>query len=229
MTLLADRFRQLAQPQTVVANPAFVAEGVYAVVGIADLTLTLPAGIVTGDLLIAMLETRNNETDPTPTSDWTSFPAIHVDDSLASQNFKTAHHTYFQSYTGTAPNLTFPGNTDHLSGVIVAYRNVASVGTPVTDFTDLNITAHTQPGVTTTQANSIVLFGYSLAFNRTVSNKAIANVTIDNDNDHNHTTNGNGHLGWASGDLAIAGPSGDLTFNTNNNVRASSMAIELKG
>lgn len=158
-----------------IAAPVFVDAGTVAhVSNNTTITPTLPASLVNGNILVAMVAVSANRTFTFPAG-WT--PIDHFNDG----NVSAAYAYRVVDGSETDPAITWTTNTDaaakiwQFSGAVFIGPNLAKVGDPG------NTATLTNPGIATTADNSLVVL---LAFgnNGTISGTPTSYTSFSNEN-----------------------------------------------
>jgi type II secretory pathway pseudopilin PulG len=221
------------------ATVAFVAAGAVASNG-AAITPALPAGIVTGDILLLFLETSNqaisisNQNGGT----WTAVTNSPQSTGTAAGSTGARLTAFWSRYNGTqgAPTTSDSGN--HQLGRIVAIRGAAASGDPW-DVTAGGVeaaadTSGSIPGATTTVANTLVVAAIATALPDATgtanfsawTNGNLTSITERTDNTVN-AGNGGG-LGIATGTKATAGAYGNTAVTCASASYKAMMSIALR-
>jgi hypothetical protein len=208
----------------------FVAAGAVAS-GTAAISPALPAGIVTGDILLLALETANQAiTIPTPNGGtWTEVTGSPQGTGTAAGTSATRLTLFWSRYNGTQGAPTTSDSGDHQVGVIVAYRGCVSTGNPW-DVTSSGVEATSDTswsitGATTTVTNCrVVVIGTRMNDLAGAHFSAWTNADLSNIQERfdDGTTQGNGGgIGIADGLKSTAGTYAATTVtNATTTVKA---------
>jgi len=116
-----------------------------------SLTLSLPSGVVTGDLLIATMVANDNLETITPPAGWTAVDSAPVE--TGSQEGGVWYRFYTSGMSAPAWNIT---QAQKVAGAMVAFRGVDQGNPMIVGTRGVRGSSSTQtvaPGVTTTDAN----------------------------------------------------------------------------
>ena len=124
-------------------------------------TLTAPAGLADGDILIALIITAKATTAPTPTppAGFTSFGAVTSVTDAGSFNGRM--HVFWKRAAAESGSYTFTHAVASSQGILAAYSGALASGTPLgaTSNATGNDNISTGTTITTTAANSYLLYG----------------------------------------------------------------------
>ena len=209
---------------------AYVAAGAGAS-GAANCTPALPAGIVSGNLLIALVENANQQ--PTIGAQnggaWAQIGTL-SGTGAAGGTTAAGLAVYWDRYNGTqtAPNFT-DGGGDHVGARIYGFSGVKSTGNPWNVFTDntdgTSDTSLEAAEVTTTAADCWILICATVMddaqdFGATWTNANLTGITV-RDASFGHAAGNDGRLILVTGVKASAGATGTTTNTlTANSVKA---------
>lgn len=152
----------------------FVGVGNAVEVAAGNLTLVEPAGVQQGDLLVACISYRSNAAFAAP-SGWTAITSQNTGNTTAAAT--TSIGSGFMAFIvrgSSAPVLTFTRTAGDVAlGRIVAYRNTWAGGSPLVASTSTTLaaaaTAVSAPGLTTANAEDLIVFALCGARNITAS------------------------------------------------------------
>jgi hypothetical protein len=187
-----------------------------------NLTLPAPAGIVAGDLLLALVDFGNPGTITVP-SGWSVVPGTPISGSgwVVYLYQKTATASEPSSYTWTI-TASEVGDT----GVIVDYENgtIDVIGSTINGAASTSITA---PSVTTTEANDAVICMYVNALHGSGSIALPGGLTSR----ANNSPTGSTESPMAIGDFvqAVSGATPTETATVTNYTAWSALTVALKG
>lgn len=151
---------QAAQAQGTVPGISFVAASASSATGNGTINMTIanPAGVLANDRLLAIITTNPNTVDPLTAAGWTQLNTQNAPNVLGN-NVRTFLLT--RVATGGGGTFTFTRSQSGLvldagvfRGVIVAYRNVASLGVTGATADTSAVSSHTLPAITTTGPNN---------------------------------------------------------------------------
>jgi hypothetical protein len=207
-----------------------------------NITLTEPAGVQQGDLLVAVISYRSNAAFTNPGSPWVDVTEQNTGNTTANGTGSIGSGKMSYCIRGaSAPGLIFTRTAGDVAlGRIVAYRNVATSGMLVTQTSTTLGTAATAvsvAGVTTQNANDLIVVGACLARSTAVTNfDAATDPTTTSGTGANQTgnpiagtwrercdsaTTSGADCGLAIGDAlrATAGATGNLTMTAGTSAR----------
>ena len=218
----------------------FVAAGTVAS-NAAAITPALPAGIVTGDILLLFLETANQVISiPTPNGGtWTQVANSPQGTGTAASATATRLTVFWSRYNGTQGAPTTSDSGDHQAGRIVAFRGAVASGNPW-DVTAGGVegtsdTSGSIPGATTTVNNALIVAAIATAlpdststtnFNDTWVNSNLTSITECVDNAQ--SAGNGGALGVATGGKTTAGAYGNTSVTLVTAAYKGMMSIALK-
>ena len=199
------------------------------------LNFTMPANVLTNDVILLLLETRNQAVTISTSGTGLSWTEVTGSPITSGSTRLTAF--WARSSQDSPGNPSTADSGDHTNGLLLVYRGVRTSGnpwvdTPVTS-TDGSDTTVSISGVTTTVDNCLMV--YALASdgpdaNNTsqFSSEANANLTGLVERHDQHTVSGlGGGLGVWEGVLATAGASGSLTATKSNASSKAQICIPL--
>lgn len=206
-----------------------------------NITLTEPAGVIQGDLLVACISYRSNAAFTKP-SGWTDITSQNTGNTTA--NGTGSIGSGFMAYIrrgSSAPSLVFTRTAGDVAiGRIVAYRDSDSSGTLVTQTSATLGTAATAisvSGVTTSNDRDLIVVAACGARNSTFTNFDTATdpATASSTNsgqtaapiagtwqeraDSGTTTGADCSLGIADAVRATAGATGNITITASSSAR----------
>lgn len=211
----------------------FVAAGTVAS-GTGAITVPLPSGLQTDDLLFLLVETAN-ENVTTPTG-WTIAPSAHQGVGTAASTTATEISLFYRWVDGTESSASVADPGDHVIGRMVAYRGVDTTTPFDTSAGSTKATASTTatfPSITTTVDNCLVLLveAHSLPdANSTtvVSGHTNANLSGIAERIDNNTNAGNGGgMSLADGTKTTAGATGTTTATLSNSAVGAHITLAL--
>jgi hypothetical protein len=174
-----------------------------------DVSFELPEGVSEGDLMIAFIETADEEVTIDGWEEAEDSPVRNLGGN------PTRLTVLYKRAGASEPNPVTSGVTDHVVGGVLVYRGCAPSGDPfnVTNSGDIgNATDAQINSVTTTIDNCVILA--AIADSRDENSNDIHTFTNSNLTDltrrlgFNTASGAGGGIAVASGDLAAAGPTG---------------------
>jgi hypothetical protein len=218
--------------------PTFVAAGAIAG-GTGTIKPALPAGLVTGDILLLFVETANQAVSISSANGgtWTAV-ATAQGTGTAAATTATRLTAFWSRYNGTQRVPTVSDSGDHQVARMIAIRgavasgdpwNVTAGGVEATSDTSASI-----PGATTTVDNTLVVVAVSGSLpdatsTANFSSWANANLTSLTERTDNANSSGNGgSLGVATGVKATAGAYGNTTATHASSAVKGMMSIAIK-
>ena len=130
-----------------------------------NITLTEPAGVQQGDLLVAVISYRSNAAFSDP-SDWTNVTSQNTGNTVTANTGSIGSGRMSYIVRGaSAPALTFTRTAGEVAhGRIIAYRNAWTGGAPLVTSTSTTLgtaaTAINVTGLTTANENDLVVFAF---------------------------------------------------------------------
>lgn len=226
----SDTLDMGAKPYLVGVGPQFSGTGATAGV--------LPGGLLTGDLLLWIMETEGEDANAEPIPDsWVALDEVASGTDSATDRTRLTVARIF--YSGSDPDLTSTDPGDHHDGFIAAFRNVDST-TPIhaqqTSSDATNDTAMSVTGLTTTLDNCLIVQieanGDDDGVGGPVGWTSVANANLDappvsNGGRAGTTSGSDGSVGMWFGGLASQGPTGDLTGTIGASEESASITIAL--
>lgn len=228
MSALLDSYRFVSAAPV---YTSFVAASGWVDSGAANLVLSVPGAAEAGDILLAVVATKNSYTGtdgPIPATGWTLLAQKEYDTSPAAADPMV--HIYRHDYTGDTPDLTFPVHSSGVihAGNILAFRDVGSFGTPV-GTSGGNAANHSIPGVTTTGTNSIVLAFFAIGTPLVLSSANFTDPASPTASYYDTVTSNDISCAYAWGVKASAGATGNFTISTPGTfARGVGVVIEIK-
>lgn len=192
-----------------------------------NLTLTEPAGVQEGDMLIAMISFRATTTFTLPAG-WTiiSTQANTGNTTVNSTASVVSHVAAYISRGATTPSLTFTRTGGDLAvGAIMAIRGkgALSYDTGSANVLAAASTAVTGNSITTTRPESFIFMGSSLALSTSVSGRAMATDPLaaawTETLDYGTTTAADGGVAMGYAKKASAGSTGAPSYTAASSAR----------
>lgn len=205
-----------------------------------NITLTEPAGVQSGDLLVSMISYRSNAAFTKP-SDWTNVTSQNTGNTTANTTGSIGSgHMAYVVRGSSAPGLVFTRTAGDVAiGRVVAYRH--QHGTPAVVNTSTTLaaaaTAVSVTGLTTANANDLIVVGacgarnstfsaFDAATDPTTASGTGANLVADplagiwqERADSGTTTGADCSLAIADAMRATAGATGNLTMTASSSAR----------
>jgi hypothetical protein len=217
-----------------------------------NLTLTVPAGVQEGDLLVAIISYRSNASFTSPGAPWVSVTSQNTGNTTANATTSIGSGHMFYCVRGASdPGLTFTRTAGDVAlGRIVAYRNNNRSSNVLVTSTSTTLaaaaTAVSVTGLTTANARDLVVFGFCGARSTSATNFDAAtdptttSGTASNETgnpaegdwqercDSGTTTGADATLAIADALRATAGATGNLTVTAGASARHVVVAAAFK-
>lgn len=206
-----------------------------------NITLTEPSGVQQGDLLVAIISYRSNAGFTSPGSPWVSVTSQNTGNTTANATTSiSSGHMFYCIRGASAPGLTFTRTAGDIAlARIVAYRGVDGTNPLVTQTSTTMAAAATAvsvTGLTTANAEDLIVVGFCAARNTSVSafnatNPGTSSGTAANETanplagewheraDSATTTGADAGLGIGDAVRATAGVTGNLTMTAGASAR----------
>lgn len=220
-------------------EPVFVAAGTQGN-GTAGVSPGLPAGIVTGDLLLLHIEGEGEDVnaDGAPAG-WTLVGT--VASATSSETDRTRHTVYWTAYdSGSPPSTSVPDAGDHTLAVITAWRNVDTSNPFVavqTSSSGTNATSHTATGVTNTVNRAMIVASVSHGDDAATAGQPCINAdaftatspsTLADAARVGTSSGSDGTIGVAYGIQATAAATGSIAWNSTVSEERAAIVMALR-
>jgi hypothetical protein len=215
-----------------VALPTFVNKGAFTS-GTGNITVTLPASIAAGDLLLLFIESANEEV-ATPEG-WNIAPSSPQGTGTAGSAGGVRLSVFWRIATASESDAVVGDSGNHTTGIMMAFRGVDTVApfNANAGSTAAATTAASFPGVTTTIIDCLIVHGCavdtdasSTATMGAATNANLGSITERHDQAVNTATGGG--VVVITGTKATAGATGNTTATGSTSIARAYVTLALQ-